>query len=71
MSKKTATPAAEPEAQAPRWKRNMTQAEVDELRQYEEFKKTSAKQKAAAAKQAEQAAKAATAAGIEKEAAGG
>ena len=63
-----AAPATEPQVQAPRWKRNMTQAEVDELKRYEQFKKDDARQKAAAARQAEQLAKAKTEAEIQKEA---
>lgn len=50
LSKKTATPTTEPQAQAPRWKPKMTQAEVDELKRYEQFKKDDARQRAAAAK---------------------
>ena len=68
MSKKTATPATEPEVRVPRWKPRMTQAEVDELKRYEQFKKDDARQRAAAAKQAEQAAKAKTEAETQKEA---
>ena len=66
LTKKVAAPATEPQVQAPRWKRNMTQAEVDELKRYEQFKMMFGKR--LAARQAEQLAKAKTEAEIQKEA---
>lgn len=68
MTKKTAPPA-EPEVRVPSWKRNMTKAEVEELKRYEEFKKRDARERTEADKRAEQEAKARTEAETQKEAA--
>ena len=68
MTKKTAAPA-EPEVRVPSWKRNMTKAEVEELKRYEEFKKRDTRERTEAAKRAEQEAKARTEAESQKEAA--
>ena len=68
MTKKTAAPT-EPEVRVPSWKRNMTKAEVEELKRYEEFKKRDARERTEADKRAEQEAKARTEAETQKEAA--
>ena len=68
MTKKTAAPT-EPEVRVPSWKRNMTKAEVEELKRYEEFKKRDTRERAEATKRAEQEAKARTEAETQKEAA--
>ena len=68
MTKKTAAPT-EPEVRVPSWKRNMTKAEVEELKRYEEFKKRDARERTEAGKRAEQEAKARTEAETQKEAA--
>ena len=68
MNKKTAA-STEPEVRVPSWKRNMTKAEVEELKRYEEFKKRDTRERTEAAKRAEQEAKARTEAESQKEAA--